>query len=112
MYGRMERELRGRSLLLCVDGASRILKAGESGLVLGRAPSDAAVVLRTTRDVLVDLLEGRRTLVDSAMDEAFEVRGAPDDVLASFDALAAFLHGAVRSPSMPRLLESYTAGAP
>jgi len=73
------------------------------------APADASVDVRTTRATILALIDARLSLIDAILTDGIELRGCPDDVVAFHDALLTYVHGAVRSPSFPRLLRAYRA---
>ena len=79
--------------------------AGRLSVVTPRG--DEGIVVETSRLTIQDLVEGRRQLLDVVLDDALHVRGAVEDVLALFDAMIAYVEGAVRSPGFASLLEEY-----
>lgn len=105
-YALLLRALAPTGLLLCVDGETQVLAVVQGAHRLSTRGT-AAASLRTARTALVELLEGRRTLLDAVLDESIEIRGTPERVAALHDALVAFFAGSVRSRSLPALLSSY-----
>jgi hypothetical protein len=59
--------------------------------------------LTLSRATLARLLRGETTIEEAILDETLGARGDVPAMLAFFDALAAWLHGAMRAPSLPRL---------
>lgn len=108
-YARISELLSGRTLRVTVDGISRYVRVEESRHVLDLAGKETAE-LRTSRSVLVDLLEARRTLLDAVLFDDFVLRGGSADLAALHDALIAFIQGAVRSRTLPSLLHAYLEG--
>lgn len=108
-FARMADALDGRDVLLSIgdesvpvrarDGAVRVLSAGEDCVACVTLVTDARTVLR--------LADAETTVVDATLDGSIALRGRVDDLVAFHDGLIAFLHGAVRSPSFPRLLDHY-----
>ncbi len=98
--------LDGRSIRLVVDGEAARLRGRDGGLRLDDGGA-AAVDVRTAHATILELLDGRVTLLDALLDDRIVVRGAPEDVLGFHDALICYLHGGVRSPSFRPLLDDY-----
>ena len=71
------------------------------------AAADVEVAM-TTREV-DDLLAGAVTVDDAVLADRLAVRGDAAHVLRFLDALRYWLHGALRSPSMPRLRDTVLA---
>jgi hypothetical protein len=89
----------------------------EGRLVVGDPLDAPRVTVRTTLAATLALLEARCTLVEAVARGQLDVRGDADALDAAADAFALFLHGLVRAPSSPRLLEALrreaaAAGAP
>ena len=55
------------------------------------------------------LLAGGTTVRDALLEDRLRVRGTTASLLRLTDGLAAYLHGAVRSPSFPALLHRFHA---
>jgi hypothetical protein len=109
-YARLCSALSGRTVRITVDGDTRFLRAkdGKHSLEFDGANS---LEIKTNRAALADLLEARETLLDSVISERLVLRGTPDDVAALHDALTAFVQGAVRSRTLPPLLDAYLQSA-
>lgn len=73
----------------------------------GPAP---AVELRTTRAVILDLVDARTALVEAVLDDRLGFRGALPELACFHDGLMLYLHGAMRAPSFPGLLRRYRHG--
>jgi hypothetical protein len=95
-----------------------VIRAGTSaplGLcLLGDPPwvnqsADGEVELALDEPTLAALLTGELTLEEGIVAGTFHARGAVDDLLAFLDALASWLHGAMRCPSLPELQRAYLA---
>jgi hypothetical protein len=111
-YGVVCRHLRARQVFIDVDGEhSSISSDGRKLHVRAERYSDTrgGSVTRVSlgRAVLSDLLEGRSTLVDSALAGRFDLLGSPDDVLVFHDALMAYFASAARCASFPALLDAF-----
>lgn len=59
--------------------------------------------------VILDLIDGRTSLLEAVLEGRLNVHGDPDAVLALARGLTAFVEGAVRSPALRDLLEEYRA---
>ena len=84
---------------------------GEEPWVRVARSNDAApeLAVAVSRASLAQFLRGELTLEDAVMAERLTLRGALDDVLPFLDAVSAWLHAAVRSPSFPALHREYAA---
>jgi hypothetical protein len=67
------------------------------------------VDIAVSRSDLAGFLRGEFTIEEGLDQGRLAIRGDLDHVLACLDALAAWLHGAFRSPSFPRLHRRYLA---
>lgn len=108
-YSLLSRNLGGRTVRITVDGDTRCLRVHG-----GRHSLDADgigdVELRTDRGALVSLVEARESLLSAIMTDRLMLRGAPNDLVALYDALTVFIQGAVRSSALPALLDAYLNG--
>ena len=107
-YRLVVRALGGRAIAITIgeEIATLAMASGEHRIARD-AGSGCAVELALTDAVISRLLEGRCTVLDAVLGGDLVLRGSADDLAALHDALLAFIHGAVRSPSTPSLLESY-----
>lgn len=110
-YAGLCRALEGLRLGVEVDGERSWvgLVGGRVG-VLPRGEGAVDVEVRATRGAVLELLDGRHTLLSAVLAERLWLRGRPDALLGFDDALGAYLHGAVRAPGMPALLRAYREG--
>ena len=109
-YGRLAELLAPREVLLAVDGESVALRFSAGDVRELSRPEHPAVEFRTSRDTILDLIDARCSLLGAARDDRCLLRAAPGDLVAFHDGLIAYLHGAVRSFSMPELLAEFRAG--
>lgn len=111
-YARVAAALAGRDVLLAVSGEDVPITARDGAVVAhvvapqGFSP---CVTLRTERAVVARLADGELTIVDAVVSGEVALRGDVDDLVAFHDGLMAFLHGAVRSPAFPALLDEFRA---
>jgi len=67
----------------------------------------AALEVEISRQVVSRLLGGEITVREALLADELRVRGATSALLRLTDGLCAYLHGAVRSPSFPALLQRF-----
>jgi hypothetical protein len=106
----MRARLGGRAVLIHIEGAPpvRLCLAGAAPWVTRLDRGDVRVACAQAG---VDrFVRGQLTLEEAIERDALRVRGPIDDVLAAFEALSAWLHGALRAPSFAGLRSSYLAG--
>lgn len=109
-YARTALALAGRDVLLTVsDEAVPVRATADEVTAHVSAPEGFApqVALRTARGVIVRLADAELSIVDAVISGEVSLRGDVDDLVAFHDGLMAFLHGAVRSPSFPALLDDF-----
>jgi hypothetical protein len=107
-YRRIVGALGRRAVAIAIgDDLATLSIANGSHAISREPPAECAIELSLTEATIRRVLEGRCTIVDAAIAGDLVLRGAADDLAALHDALLAFIHGAVRSPSTPRLLEAY-----
>jgi hypothetical protein len=105
-YAELARALDGLPLALEVD-AEAMLLAFERGRHALRDAAPAPVLLRTTHAAILDLVDGRTSLLAALREERLWLQGAPASLVRFDAALRAYLAGAVRSPSFLPLLADY-----
>ncbi len=105
---RMVTALGRRDVLLTVDGEPvRVRADGARVRVIDAAEFSPRVTLTTDRVTVLRLADAETSVLDAVLDGSIVLRGDVDDLVAFYEGLQGFLHGAVRSPSFPRLLERY-----
>lgn len=103
------RVLARRSVRIEVGGESPLLRFARGEVALGSGAGAATIEVRATKAAILDLVDARRTLVESVLGDAIFLRGGTHDLLVFHDGLTAYVHGAVRAPSFPSLLRDYRA---
>jgi hypothetical protein len=78
-------------------------------LVVGDPWEAARVAIDTHLATVLALLEARCTVVEAVARGDLDLRGAADALDAAAGAFSVFLHGLVRAPSSPRLLDELRA---
>lgn len=102
------RALAERTALLIVDGENAIIDAGPAGTIrVDDRDAKSDVVCTTTTRTIIDLIQGRDTLLEAVLSDRVELIGAADALLSWLDALALFLHGAVRARAFEDLLVEF-----
>ena len=103
-FAALRASLRGQRLRLEI-GAERFSVTHDADtLRLGAPEGGSTVELRTTRQTLLALVEHETSLLEAVLRGRLELRGTVPALARFHDALALYLHGAVRSPSFPALL--------
>lgn len=111
-YALMADALGPRDVLLAISGETVAVTTRGGEVTAHAAPPEGfapRVVLATERATVLQLADAERTIVDAVVSGEVTLRGDVDDLVAFHDGLMAFLHGAVRSPSFPALLDEYRA---
>ena len=67
--------------------------------------------VRTSTEAILGVLDDRLELDDAVLQGQLQVRSELDDLTRVHDALLAYAHGGVRSPSFPGLLARFRAAA-
>ena len=107
---RLAARLRGLPVDLSVDREALALQSDGARVRLAPPGDDPApVALVTTRAVIAAVLDGRLLLTDAVLADRIAVRGPLSDLLTCHAALQDYVHGAVRSPSFPALLDRFRA---
>lgn len=105
-HGRLRAALGRRTVALRLDGEPFVLVAVGPRLRLDPgcgSPSGPAVAL--TSDTVIDVLDGRTELLDALLADRIEVHGAVGQLAELWEATRLFLHGLIRCPSVPPLLD-------
>lgn len=108
-YGTLCATLARRDVRLEVDGEVTVLRFTAHDATAITRDGRPAIDVRTSRDAILDLIDGRGTLLDAVLADRLLLRGDPDRLLEFHDGLVAYVHGAVRAPSFPGLLREYRA---
>jgi hypothetical protein len=110
-HARMCALLAGRAVAIDVDG-ERFVAAFEGGqarvasLPAGEDPA-AGVRVATGRAAILAVIEARRSLADAVLADEVRVVGDLDRLVEAHHALVTYVHGAVRCPSFPSLLQRF-----
>lgn len=108
-YAQMCARATPREVLIEIDGEPVSLAFEAAAHRLLPRPERPAVEVHATQRVILDLIDGRVSLLDAVLEERIVMLGGVPDIGAFHDGLMAYLHGAVRCRSFPELLRRYRA---
>lgn len=95
---------------LDVDGERFALRGGHRLEVRDEPEGFSGPRITTSRAAIVDVLDARMGLHDAVQTGAVTVAGSLDDILRVHETLLAYVHAAVRAPSVPGLLSALREG--
>jgi hypothetical protein len=107
LHALVARTIEGRSLGLVVSGEVVGIRAEGDRVVLAAPREPVDVEASTSRRTIVALADGEDDLESAVVGERISLRGTVEDLGACFEALAAYLNGAARSPELGRLMEEF-----
>ncbi len=94
--------------LIVVDGEPAAVRVGKApGIEVAAERAGSDVVCVATSRAIVDLIEGRNTLLDAVLSDRVELAGEVSALVAFHDALSFFLHGVVRARACEGLLQEF-----
>jgi hypothetical protein len=106
----MCRRLYPREVLLVVNAEPVGVRFERHSLCILSKPSAPSLEVRTDRRTILDLVDARCTLHEAVLADRLFLCGSTADLLAFHEGLMAYLHGAMRAPSFPNLLQRYRLG--
>jgi hypothetical protein len=95
------------TIRLCVDHERMIITEERGRLLLKDDVRGPLVEFAIDSATLLALTSGESSFLDAALDDRMMVKGAVDEIVLFYDALVLFLQAAVRSPSLPWLLDEF-----
>lgn len=107
IYREMCRRLAGRGVGIRVDGEPVTLRFAANHARFDDRPGPVSIAVDTDRRTILALIDAEQTLVDAVLGDALLLRGDTDALLVFHDGLMAYIHGAVRAPSVAWLLERF-----
>lgn len=107
-YHTMCQLLASREIVVNVDGEVVYLVFTANNVSITHEPVNAQVQMQTSRQTILDLVEARTTFNHSVLDGKLSLRGQSVDIADFYEGFMIYLHGAVRSPSFPALLEEFS----
>ena len=108
-YRQMCLALHPRRVLIDIDGEQVEMRFGRKKAKVRPPSGDATISARTSKQLILDLIDHRLTLAESIVEGRFEVKGHLDDLVAFHDGLIFYLSGGVRARSFPKLLRGFRA---
>lgn len=110
-HARMCARLDGRALALRIDDERILVTFAEgSGAVRSLADDEepaADVRVVTSRRAILDVLDARRSLAEAVLADEVEVIGDLARLTEAQEGLLTYVHGGVRCPSFPALVERF-----
>jgi hypothetical protein len=94
---------------LCIDDERMVITEERGRVLLKDDVPDTQIEFATDSTTLLALTSGAVSFLDAAMADRMMVKGAVDEISLFYEALVLFLQGAVRSPSLPWLLDEFEA---
>lgn len=99
--------LQGRSLLLDIDGDETRIVARRFELSFVERLERTDVEIRSDSATVLDVIDARLTLNSAIRSGRLVATGSREDLAACHEGLIFFIKGAVRSPSLPLLLQEF-----
>jgi hypothetical protein len=107
-YQRMCDLLTPRKVMVMVDAEVITLTFEPRQISWKQAPEpEPAVILRSTRHIIIDLTDGKYTLQQAVMEGRVTVQGSLRDLILFHEGWLTYMRGAVHCPSVPDLLERF-----
>ena len=107
-YDKMCQLLASREIAVDVDDEVVYLVFTADTVSLTNGPGDTQVTMQTTRRTILDLVEARTTFNSAILEGRLSLQGQSSDIADFYEGFLIYLHGAVRSPSFPALLEAFS----
>lgn len=108
-FAELRRRLGARVVVVRIGEAPPISVCVEGAPPWVGSQANGTVSLALSEQDLRELLRGELALEDGVLSDRINLKGGVDHLLAFFDAVIAWLHGALRSPSLPLLQDRYLA---
>jgi hypothetical protein len=83
------------------------LAFGSEGARMVDEPENPTVRVAGGKPAILDIVDARVSLSEAVDSGVIDLAGPVDDLALFFEALRIYVHGAVRSPSFPPLLERF-----
>ncbi len=111
-YQQMALALAGKRVLIEIDHEAIALRFADGTVYTEDPHGHFDVEARTSKAVILGLVDGQHTLMSTVLEDLFFLRGAMPELLAFHEGLTFYLQGAVRAPSFPGLLRRFRALEP
>jgi hypothetical protein len=106
-YLRLCETLDRRRVCIAGDGERFVLRFNDRAVTSAQVDGTEDVFIGLSRDTILELVDGSLRLEDALRLDLLDVRASVGDAAAAFDGLLVYLRGAIRCPSMPRLLSQF-----
>jgi hypothetical protein len=106
-YLRLCETLGRRRVCIAGDGERFVLRFDARTVISAQADGTEEVFVGISRSTILELVDGRLRLEDALRRDLLDVRASIADAATVFDGLLTYLRGAIRCPSMPRLLSQF-----
>jgi N-methylhydantoinase B/oxoprolinase/acetone carboxylase alpha subunit len=111
-HRRMCTTLKGAAVSIHVDDDHVVALFDAATATVGNDTSRVTTDVATSRQAIIDVVEGRLSLYDAVLADVVRARAPLDALVQLYDGLVMYVHGAVRSPSFPKLLERFRKSTP
>ena len=116
-YAALCRLLTPQEVTLTMDQEPVAIRFEQEHARLLHASDAPTIEVCTDRTLVLDLIDARCTLHEAVLSDRLLLRGRPEALLLFHDGLMLYLHGALRAPSFPTLLQWFrlaprSAGSP
>jgi hypothetical protein len=113
-YRRMCLELEGNAVVITVDDEAVIVASDGVAMHVETvsAATRTSAEIRTSRQAILRVLDGETGLADAVLSNAVSARASLETLVQLNRGLAMYVHGAVRAPSFPGLLDRFRRGKP
>jgi hypothetical protein len=111
-HQRMCAALDGMTVAITVDGEAVDVKSDGRAMRVRSLKRDQKITVEitTARAAILDVLHGRTTLTAAVLADSVRARASLDSLVRLNHGLAMYVHGAVRAPSFPAILERFELG--
>jgi len=99
----------GRSVILTIGAETMQLVVGpdEVDITHPNQRNDSHPHLSTSAQTILDLADGKTTILSALLSGSLDLKGSLQEIARIYEALMAYLRGAVRCPSFPQLLDNF-----
>ena len=106
-YRRVCKILSGQIVHLYIDKEPIWVSFSTGAVVSTQQTDETTATVQTSRQTILDVLDGKESLVSAIQSHQLDVRTDIAVMAILHDGLLAYVHGAVRCPSFPAILERF-----
>ena len=106
-YNKMCQLLTPREIAMEIDSEVMHLVFAADNVSMTRDPGSAPVRFQTTQPTILNLVDAHTTFNEAVLDGRIQLFGQINDIADFYEGFLLYLHGAVRCPSFPALLEQF-----